>query len=553
MEFGNLANLERDHAVKPANEGQVGNRDGVIVRFQQALIPALRMRKTRIVVAPVPAVLAENVRLPVRVVVPIMRPQEGYHVDPFGARGPSTPTEDRDVLRAVLDGRAQVLEREGARAHDDDPLAPELEADDLVGVAVDLLAAEQLRLRPGEVSALPDAPVHVQADDRRVNLIRCPCVQVLHVHIISAVRPLLHPLDINVAPEHAVQILACNCEDVTEDVVTWGVVLVGPSARALLVDEAVCWLRRVDAREVVRIEHPDAANSPVSVNHKHLLASLCEDLRIADPSDASSHNYAVDLARNVPICWAEVWQDVINFLQQLVFLRQLYDLAEQRLRGLVRVPMPLACQHLAVLEVLERDHLKLGAFARVVRPTLHCLRFNKLVLVVGYGDHRDHCALLVVLEFVRADDPHVVDDGLLLGRVDVGGRGVLLGDHRGSDAPRQRRHEGAVHLMERVHLELARQRLPLLGRERAEVGLGLKLAQPLVLFLRLVAIAEEVRGRAARHHQGHWEIRRLVLLETLEHFIRHNGTGGVPIPHCANCVGEGQDLKQDLLNHFIEV
>mmetsp|Transcript_126023 Transcript_126023/g.351155 ORF Transcript_126023/g.351155 Transcript_126023/m.351155 type:complete len:348 (+) Transcript_126023:244-1287(+) len=216
-----LADAEVHHSVVSADERQVRNRDGVVMRLQQALLPTLRRLQACVLVALPPGVEADDVAVFVGVEVRIKRPQEGDHVDPLGASGSCTSPEDSAMLRTMFQCCPQVFKCKGTSTHDNDTLAPEVEASDLVGVPIDLLAPEGLGVRPSQVTASSNAAVHVEADNLGMRARDLARLGICHGDIPSTIGPLLDLGDVLVATDFPPQELVRDGEYVSEDVMPW--------------------------------------------------------------------------------------------------------------------------------------------------------------------------------------------------------------------------------------------------------------------------------------------------------------------------------------------
>mmetsp|Transcript_133039 Transcript_133039/g.284391 ORF Transcript_133039/g.284391 Transcript_133039/m.284391 type:complete len:708 (-) Transcript_133039:2-2125(-) len=491
-------------------------------------------------VALFPRLEADGIRALVgRPSVWVHRPQERDHIDPLRARGPCTATQDGDMLGTMLGGGAQVLKGEGAGTDNDDALTPKLQGQDLVCIAIDNIAPEMLLSWIDDITTLPDTAVDVEAHGLAVSL---EFLSGLHVFRIHHERPIiqlggLRHLDIAmVLPIHR---CGRHREDVTEDVMRGRVILVGTRGRAYLIDNAISDLRGVYAGELVRIKIPDTPDIGSLLQADDVLAELGEGLGLVDARQAATNNNAIDLFRHGLICRADIRLHFLRILRELVLLQGFCDEVEKRLLGPASEAVTLGGQDLTVDVVLERDVLE-GARCGVRLPFLHRGGCDKGIGIVPDRNHwNDHGPLrFLAAEFVGAHNLEIIDYDSALYVADV----VAIRDARLFTPCVRKRHR-----------ELKGQVSNIINSELVEIRRKAESLEPLELVRRSVLLLELVRCRTTGHHECNGQVRRVVILEPLQHLIGNNGAHAVTIPDGVRGVCKRQNLAHDLVDHLVEI
>mmetsp|Transcript_62810 Transcript_62810/g.178427 ORF Transcript_62810/g.178427 Transcript_62810/m.178427 type:complete len:585 (+) Transcript_62810:689-2443(+) len=478
------------------------------VWLQEAILPAVGQLQARIHVAPLPSIKADHVCALVLRQGLVQRPKEGKHVDPLRAGGPVAAAQQRHLPGAVLQGRPDVLVGEGARAYDQDLLAPEVEALHLVAIAVADLASEGVRLGPVDLAPVADAPVDVEGDRFSVDLLLGASLHVPYEDVEGAILQLVDLDNLHIAVNAAVT-LAGNLVDVPQDVAPGRVVLVGPAPGPGPVDDAVADLGRVHARVVVAVVLPDAADLVVLLQDHQRPPCLLELHGLVDAADARAHDDAVDLVRQGRVRRADVRQHAVA--EPAAVLRAgLGDQVED---------LRLSLDQPHALEVRERlrerralgrgrgqsaevDGLEVAVLGvPVPRRTALFVHHRKARVAQRADRHGQRAAGLAVLVRVAPYQAHAGDDATL---------SLGIGPFQG-------------------------------------VGI-------VGLLLRPVARRKQVGGRAVDRDEGHRQVRRLRLrsLEVLQQLVGDQGAHAPAAPDGAAAVAEGQDAARHLLQHVVE-
>mmetsp|Transcript_93413 Transcript_93413/g.302425 ORF Transcript_93413/g.302425 Transcript_93413/m.302425 type:complete len:263 (+) Transcript_93413:254-1042(+) len=143
-EASDLTNLQLEHAVVAGDKGHIRDRDRMVVRLQQALIPTLGRSQSCILVAILPALEGYHVARLVSHQLLVQRPQKRQHVDPLRACRPVPPAQQRHVPGAVLHGGPDVLERKGSGADHKHRLAPISDLLHRIAVAIKYITTEKV-------------------------------------------------------------------------------------------------------------------------------------------------------------------------------------------------------------------------------------------------------------------------------------------------------------------------------------------------------------------------------------------------------------------------
>mmetsp|Transcript_3515 Transcript_3515/g.10864 ORF Transcript_3515/g.10864 Transcript_3515/m.10864 type:complete len:805 (+) Transcript_3515:117-2531(+) len=259
-----------EHAEVRRDPPDVGDRDGVALVLD-LLGPAVGRRRARGRVQLLPAAHLLHVRDRVVIELVVEGLDEVQIVDDLGAHRALAPRDDGDVARAVLERRADVFDREGAEAHDDDSLPAEVVAREVVADPAGDRSArglERVLARVRDLARRADAVVARHHDARRLDQ------HGLATHGGDDRVPALRRQDARdrrVAEDIFVTDGARHAVDVREDLAARGMVAVrlGRHVVADEVRESIPALGGIHLRRRVGDRIPDASDDRAPLEHHH--------------------------------------------------------------------------------------------------------------------------------------------------------------------------------------------------------------------------------------------------------------------------------------------
>mmetsp|Transcript_111273 Transcript_111273/g.203863 ORF Transcript_111273/g.203863 Transcript_111273/m.203863 type:complete len:280 (-) Transcript_111273:1484-2323(-) len=233
-----LSHVQIYHAMMAANEGNVRHRHSVIMRLQETLIPAIWSGQVGICVAFPPAFKTQCICNSVRVVILIRGPQISNDVNPLRACSASSSAQDRAMPRTMLQGSPKILEGKCTSSDNYSSFAPEIQAQDLVCVAVAVFAKEFVLVGICDVTTLADAAIDCKGH-RLCNYLECPvCCQAFDMDSVGGIWIFLNLGDIFPASERSFS-ASRHCVNVPHDVMFWRVVFIWPGVKPFLSNQAV--------------------------------------------------------------------------------------------------------------------------------------------------------------------------------------------------------------------------------------------------------------------------------------------------------------------------
>mmetsp|Transcript_76615 Transcript_76615/g.145767 ORF Transcript_76615/g.145767 Transcript_76615/m.145767 type:complete len:280 (+) Transcript_76615:458-1297(+) len=233
-----LSHVQIYHAMMAANEGNVRHGHGVIMRLQETLIPAIWSGQVGICVAFPPAFKTQCICNSVRVVILIRGPQISNDVNPLRACSASSSAQDRAMPRTMLQGSPKILEGKCTSSDNYSSFAPEIQAQDLVCVAVAVFAKEFVLVGICDVTTLADAAIDCKGH-RLCNYLECPvCCQAFDMDSVGGIWIFLNLGDVFLKSETSLS-AGCHCVNVPQNVMLWGVIFVWPGASPCLCNQAV--------------------------------------------------------------------------------------------------------------------------------------------------------------------------------------------------------------------------------------------------------------------------------------------------------------------------